>query len=122
MDADRNKTCICHFSSIKHPLPTSEPLVTTNLANILLLKEKADVWLQMDMPKEPEASVAAKVKAALSSFQQPTDGQTQTDSSKYYHHKDCFYRLVSWSKINRAARKRKVRQMKFTATATLPVQ
>ena len=56
------KCCfIMHFLSKSLPLPTSEPLINLQIDKTYRLKEMANICLRMELKKDPEVTIAAKI-------------------------------------------------------------
>ena len=56
------KCCfIMHFLSKSLPLATSEPLINLQIDKTYRLKEMANICLRMELKKDPEVTIAAKI-------------------------------------------------------------
>lgn len=130
--------CFIHFSSNSR---SEQPLLNTTTEQILLIDQRADLWINLEQAKYPEKSIAENAKqsilsssssisnvASSSSSSSITTSATQTTTTAHgthsttdhdddqlqletqlQHHKNCFTRFTSMSKIERAKlQKRKV--------------
>lgn len=131
--------CFIHFSSNSR---SEQTLLNTTTEQILLIDQRADLWINLEQAKYPEKSIAENAKqlilssssisnVASSSSSSITTSATQTTATAHgakstadhddqlqletqlQHHKSCFTRFTSMSKIERAkSQKRKV-SLKF---------
>ena len=101
--------CVIHFVSKTN----DDQLLHTKQFELTNIKQRAEQWMKVEPEKQPEKSIAEKALSIISSkntksLHSNSDTSADLDQgTAYRHHRLCYVRFTSLSKIHRAQRQKR---------------